>query len=640
MGQKVASGTKVTNPDTKDLRHEVLTYLLDVAPILITTVFCGRLGKSELDAFALGNSIVILAGQSIGLGICSACDTFFSQIYGGKNLKLIGVVLQRGILILSLSCFPCWAFFVNTKNILLLLGQDPTVAGLAELYVLTCIPALAGINFFNLEIRYLQNQELTKARRRFEMKPYKIASFHFIIHSAGYLIYNTSFDKAVTVELHRVEEEGLHDRFRRGNKVSNGSVGSCRIVDATRLSDADAACSICIRQSCRVASMQRHNATIEGIIWPQVVASVLACIINGVLNYVLLFVLKIGVIGAAIAVTVSIIAKAILLFFYIWIRKIYVDTWPGWTIECLKDWGSYFALALPTMIMLSLKWWTFEIAIILSGLINLVELGGQSIMHQMMNLLNKISLALSLASCIRVGTFLGAGETEQAKKSARLSFVIAAFPVFLGVGLLIGLRHEIASIFTNDSSLLSLVSDIMPLCAVFQIVGSACNLFYGILRGIGMQKVGAFVTVGGYVLIVFPMAVPLMFSAKLGVKGFWTGINVGLAVMDIAFVIYLWNANWKLITEKALERVGLKQLNEKNPTALAANGITSSEHFELNHYNTMNSGFIAKQDHEELCKQEENKSMKKLIVRRVFEALAIVSVLGIGLIIRFTLKDH
>ncbi|XP_018105111.1 multidrug and toxin extrusion protein 2 isoform X1 [Xenopus laevis] len=513
----------------------VLTYLLDVAPILITTVFCGRLGKSELDAFALGNSIVILAGQSIGLGICSACDTFFSQIYGGKNLKLIGVVLQRGILILSLSCFPCWAFFVNTKNILLLLGQDPTVAGLAELYVLTCIPALAGINFFNLEIRYLQNQ---------------------------------------------------------------------------------------------------------GIIWPQVVASVLACIINGVLNYVLLFVLKIGVIGAAIAVTVSIIAKAILLFFYIWIRKIYVDTWPGWTIECLKDWGSYFALALPTMIMLSLKWWTFEIAIILSGLINLVELGGQSIMHQMMNLLNKISLALSLASCIRVGTFLGAGETEQAKKSARLSFVIAAFPVFLGVGLLIGLRHEIASIFTNDSSLLSLVSDIMPLCAVFQIVGSACNLFYGILRGIGMQKVGAFVTVGGYVLIVFPMAVPLMFSAKLGVKGFWTGINVGLAVMDIAFVIYLWNANWKLITEKALERVGLKQLNEKNPTALAANGITSSEHFELNHYNTMNSGFIAKQDHEELCKQEENKSMKKLIVRRVFEALAIVSVLGIGLIIRFTLKDH
>ncbi|KAE8624830.1 hypothetical protein XENTR_v10006058 [Xenopus tropicalis] len=512
----------------------VLTYLLDVAPILITTVFCGHLGKSELDAFALGNSIVILAGQSIGLGICSACDTFFSQIYGGKNLKLIGVVLQRGILILSLSCFPCWAFFVNTKNILLLLGQDPSVARLAELYVLTCIPALVGINFFNLEIRYLQNQ---------------------------------------------------------------------------------------------------------GIIWPQVVVSFLACIINGILNYVLLFVLKIGVIGAAIAVTVSIVSKVIILFFYIWIRKIHVDTWPGWTKECLKDWGSFFALALPTMIMLSLKWWTFEIAIILSGLINLVELGGQSIMHQIMNLLNKISLALSLASCIRVGTYLGAGETEQAKRSARLSFVISAFPVFLGVGLLIGLRREIASIFTNDSSILFLVSDIMPLCAVFQIVGSACNLFYGILRGIGMQKVGAFVTVGGYLLIVFPMAVPLMFPAKLGVKGFWTGINAGLAVMDIVFVIYLWKANWKLITEKALERAGLKELKEKGPTALEANGIASSDHFELNNYDTMNSAFIGEQHLEGLFKHEEKQSMKKLMIRRTFEALAIVSVLGIGLIIRFTINN-
>ncbi|KAE8624828.1 hypothetical protein XENTR_v10006058 [Xenopus tropicalis] len=548
----------------------VLTYLLDVAPILITTVFCGHLGKSELDAFALGNSIVILAGQSIGLGICSACDTFFSQIYGGKNLKLIGVVLQRGILILSLSCFPCWAFFVNTKNILLLLGQDPSVARLAELYVLTCIPALVGINFFNLEIRYLQNQECVIS--------------------------------AITARA-------------AGRKP--------------------------LKMPAAILSKQRKLLKLftQGIIWPQVVVSFLACIINGILNYVLLFVLKIGVIGAAIAVTVSIVSKVIILFFYIWIRKIHVDTWPGWTKECLKDWGSFFALALPTMIMLSLKWWTFEIAIILSGLINLVELGGQSIMHQIMNLLNKISLALSLASCIRVGTYLGAGETEQAKRSARLSFVISAFPVFLGVGLLIGLRREIASIFTNDSSILFLVSDIMPLCAVFQIVGSACNLFYGILRGIGMQKVGAFVTVGGYLLIVFPMAVPLMFPAKLGVKGFWTGINAGLAVMDIVFVIYLWKANWKLITEKALERAGLKELKEKGPTALEANGIASSDHFELNNYDTMNSAFIGEQHLEGLFKHEEKQSMKKLMIRRTFEALAIVSVLGIGLIIRFTINN-
>lgn len=52
----------------------------------------------------------------------------FSKSFGGRNLKRVGVILQRGILILLLCCFPCWAIFLNTEHLLLLLGQDPEVA--------------------------------------------------------------------------------------------------------------------------------------------------------------------------------------------------------------------------------------------------------------------------------------------------------------------------------------------------------------------------------------------------------------------------------------------------------------------------------------------------------------------------------
>ena len=40
----------------------------------------------------------------------------------------MGTILQRGILILLLCCFPCWALFINTERILLLIRQDPEVS--------------------------------------------------------------------------------------------------------------------------------------------------------------------------------------------------------------------------------------------------------------------------------------------------------------------------------------------------------------------------------------------------------------------------------------------------------------------------------------------------------------------------------
>ena len=55
-------------------------------------------------------------------------STCFIQTYGSGNLKRVGVFLQRGILILLLACFPCWAVLINTEPILLAVRQSPEVA--------------------------------------------------------------------------------------------------------------------------------------------------------------------------------------------------------------------------------------------------------------------------------------------------------------------------------------------------------------------------------------------------------------------------------------------------------------------------------------------------------------------------------
>uniref|UniRef100_A0A671TSV4 Solute carrier family 47 member 3 n=1 Tax=Sparus aurata TaxID=8175 RepID=A0A671TSV4_SPAAU len=243
----------------------------------------------------------------------------------------------------------------------------------------------------------------------------------------------------------------------------------------------------------------------QGIIWPQVITGVVVNILNALINYIFLYQLNLGVAGSAASNALSEFCMAGLLYAYILWKGLHKATWAGWSKECLQDWSSYIHLAIPSMVMLCVEWWMYEIGGFLSGLINDVELGAQSVVYQMGTIAFMFPLGFSIAGTVKVGNALGAGDTEQAKLSAKLS-VFCAVSVSAALG--------------------------------------------GVVRGAGKQKVGAICNIVGYYGIGFPIGVSLMFAAKLGIKGLWTGLFTCVFLQCTFLLFYVTRLNWKTVTDE------------------------------------------------------------------------------------------
>uniref|UniRef100_A0A3B5A025 Multidrug and toxin extrusion protein n=1 Tax=Stegastes partitus TaxID=144197 RepID=A0A3B5A025_9TELE len=122
------------------LLSRILNYLLP----FVVTMFCGRLGNDVMAGYGLASAAINVTTAATGCGLALVCDTLVSQTFGGKNLLRVGVILQRGIIILLLFCLPCWGLLINAEAILLCMGQEPEVARIAQLYMTAFIPAVPG----------------------------------------------------------------------------------------------------------------------------------------------------------------------------------------------------------------------------------------------------------------------------------------------------------------------------------------------------------------------------------------------------------------------------------------------------------------------------------------------------------------
>ncbi|XP_064621715.1 multidrug and toxin extrusion protein 1-like [Lineus longissimus] len=128
----------------------------------VSMMFIRPYGTLYLGGIGLANTIVNVTGYKIGGGLATACDTLFSQSYGSKNKKKVGVYLQRSLLVIILCSLPCCAIHLNSETLLILMGQEPQIARLSSRYVLLVMPAVPAYFLFSILKKYLRNLNIVR----------------------------------------------------------------------------------------------------------------------------------------------------------------------------------------------------------------------------------------------------------------------------------------------------------------------------------------------------------------------------------------------------------------------------------------------------------------------------------------------
>jgi MATE family multidrug resistance protein len=133
----------------------------------------------------------------------------------------------------------------------------------------------------------------------------------------------------------------------------------------------------------------------------------------------------------------------------------------------------------------------------------------------------------------------------------------------LSVGVLNGTiietaRYQWVYLFTSDQEVIKIAVEILHVCAMFQLVdalgnyhlisGATCG---GVLRGSGLQNIGAMLNFSAYYVIGLPLSMFFCFYLKMGVFGLWAGLLTGQTITTICGVFIILTTDWVKMVSKA-----------------------------------------------------------------------------------------
>ncbi|XP_031110374.1 protein DETOXIFICATION 14-like [Ipomoea triloba] len=459
------AGSKGFVGELKDVSHIALPmiivtvsqYLLRTSPMLML----GHLGELPLSSASIATSLCNVTGYSLLFGMSSALETLCGQAYGAGQYRKLGAFTYGAILCLFLVCIPVLILWIFAGKLLILIGQDPSIAAEAGKYAIWLIPTLFPYAILQSLVRYLQTQSL---------------------------------------------------------------------------------------------------------IFPMMWTAVAALGVQLPICWAFVFKLNLGSAGAALSIGVSYWFNVILILIYVKYSSTCKKSHTSLSREVYSTMGEFFRFAVPSAVMVCLEWWSFELIVLLSGILPnpKLETSVLAICFTTTSVHYHIPYSFGAAASVRISNALGGGKPQAARVALSAVLILSVTEVLLASITIFCCRYVWGYVFTYEQEVITYIKDITPLLCLSIILDGTQAVLSGVARGTGWQHIGAYVNLGSYYLVGIPVALLLGFVLHLRGEGLWSGLVAGAFVQSIALSLITGFTNWEKQAVKARQRMFDEQMLPQN----------------------------------------------------------------------------
>lgn len=143
----------------KGMAPVVLAYALQNSLQTASVMVVGRYSPEALATAAFSYMFAMATGWLIGLGGTTALDTLASASFTGLSDKCyLGLLLQRGLIILTAFYGVVAVIWWNTKPIFEALGQEEFICQQSPMFLRYLIPGGLGYIWFEAMKKFMQSQ--------------------------------------------------------------------------------------------------------------------------------------------------------------------------------------------------------------------------------------------------------------------------------------------------------------------------------------------------------------------------------------------------------------------------------------------------------------------------------------------------
>ncbi len=293
-------------------------------------------------------------------------------------------------------------------------------------------------------------------------------------------------------------------------------------------------------------------------------ATLVANLVNIVLNYVLIFgkfgFPQMGIVGAAVGTLASRFVMVIFLWIFLKNKqksRPYVTHIKFFTLE-RRMINKIVALGFPSSLQMFFEVAIFTAAIWLSGILGKNPQAANQIALNLASMTFMVAMGLSVAAMVRVGNQKGLQHFRDLRRIAisifLLTFLIeAVFALFfiLFNELLPQIYLDVNDVenIADNTEVISIAAKLLIIAALFQISDGIQVTVLGALRGLQDVKIPTLITFIAYWVVGFPVSYYLGLYTEYKSSGIWIGLLAGLSVS--ALLLYLrFNALTKGLIQK------------------------------------------------------------------------------------------